>query len=175
MFIADISSIGALEKNEISPLISKMKFKLGYSDYDHQELEADGAVGLEYIDKGTDGKLELTHSLFNNSPGILGFDFGKSNFSKSQGDPFIANNQRKNFSVYLLENYLIDDHKVSVGFRHEFNRYQSNDFISDDGCTVAYTSDDDCEASSGTEQSTTFDKTNKTFNSFNLSWYQLLD
>ena len=158
-----------LEKNEISPLISKMKFKLGYSDYDHQELEADGAVGLEYIDKGTDGKLELTHSLFNNSPGILGFDFGKSNFSKSQGDPFIANNQRKNFSVYLLENYLIDDHKVSVGFRHEFNRYQSNDFISDDGCTVAYTSDDDCEASSGTEQSTTFDKTNKTFNSFNLT------
>ena len=62
-----------LEKNEISPLISKMKFKLGYSDYDHQELEADD------------------------------------------------------------------------------------------------TSDDDCEASSGTEQSTTFDKTNKTFNSFNLT------
>jgi iron complex outermembrane receptor protein len=158
-----------LEKNEISPSISKMKFKLGYSDYDHQELEADGAVGVEYIDKGTDGKLEFTHSMFNKSPGIFGVDFGKSNFSKSQGDPFIANNQRRNFSFYLLEDYSIADHKISVGYRHDFNRYQSNDFISDDGCTVAYTSDDDCEASSGTEKSTTFGETNKTFNSNNLS------
>ena len=158
-----------LEKNEISSFVSKMKFKLGYSNYDHQELEADGAVGLEYIDKGTDGKLEFTHSLFNKSPGILGFDFGKSNFSKNQGDPFIANNQRKNLSFYLIEDYFISNHKISVGFRHDFNRYQSNDFVSDDGCTVAYTDSSTCTDESGTEESTTFGKTNKTFNSNNLS------
>ena len=158
-----------LEKNEISSFVSKMKFKLGYSDYDHQELEADGSVGLEYIDKGTDGKLEFVHSLFNKSPGVLGFDFGKSNFSKSQGDPFIANNQRKNFSFYLLEGYSINNHKISVGFRHDFNRYRSNDFTSDDGCSVAYTDSSSCTDESGTEKSTTFGKSNKTFNSNNIS------
>ena len=157
------------EKNEISPSISKMKFKLGYTDYDHQELESSGAVGLEYIDKGTDAKLEFVHSLFNKSSGVLGFDFGKSNFSKSQGDPFIANNQRKNFSFYLVEDYFINDHQISIGFRHDFNRYRSNDFTSDDGCTVAYTSSSDCDAEGGTEQSTTFGKTNKTFNSNSLT------
>jgi len=158
-----------LEKNKISSFISKMKFKLVYTDYDHQEIEPDGAVGLEYIDKGADGKLEFVHSLFNKSPGILGFDFSKSNFSKSQGDPFIANNQRKNVSFYLLEDYFIDDHKISAGFRHDFNRYRSNDFVSDDGCTVAYTSSSDCAAESGIEKSTIFGKTNKTFNSNNLT------
>ena len=76
-----------LEKNNISTLISRMKFKLGYSDYDHKELEPDGAVGAEYIDKGTDGKLEFVHSYFNNSPGVFGVNFGKSNFSKSQDCP----------------------------------------------------------------------------------------
>ena len=157
------------EKNKISSFISKMKIKLGYSDYDHKELEPDGAVGAEYIDKGSDGKLEFVHSLFNKSPGVLGFDFGRSNFSKSQGDPLIANNQRKNFSFYLLEDYFLYDQKITIGFRHDFNRYQSNDFTSDDGCTVAYTSSSDCDAEGGTEQSTTFGKTNKTFNSNNLT------
>ena len=158
-----------LEKNKISPLISKMKFKLGYSDYDHKELEPDGAVGAEFIDKGTDGKLEFVHSFFNKSPGVLGFDFGKSNFSKSQGAPLIANNQRNNFSFYLLEDYFVGKHKVSIGFRHDFNRYRSNDFTSDDGCTVAYTDSSDCAAESGSELSTNFGKTNKTFNSNNLT------
>ena len=158
-----------LEKNKISTLISKMKFKLGYSDYDHKELEPDGAVGAEYIDKGTDGKLEFVHSFFNKSPGVLGFDFGKSNFSKSQGDPLIANNQRNNFSFYLLEDYFVGKHKVNIGYRHDFNRYRSNDFTSDDGCTVAYTSSSSCTNESGTELSTTFGKTNKAFNSNNLT------
>ena len=159
-----------LEKNKISTLISKMKFKLGYSDYDHKELEPDGAVGAEYIDKGTDGKLEFVHSFFNKSPGVFGVDFGKSNFSKSQGDPLIANNQRNNFSFYLLEDYFVGKHKVSIGYRHDFNRYRSNDFTSDDGCTVAYTSTSSCTNESGTELSTTFGKTNKTFNSNNLTF-----
>jgi len=158
-----------LEKNKISPLISKMKFNLGYSDYDHKELEPDGAVGAEYIDKGTDGKLEFVHSYFNNSPGVLGFNFGKSNFSKSQGDPLIANNQRNNFSFYLLEDYFVGKHKVSIGYRNDFNRYRSNDFTSDDGCTVAYTASSSCTDESGTEKSTTFGKSNKTFNSNNLT------
>ena len=157
------------EQNEISSFISKMKFKLGYTDYEHQELEPDGAIGLEYIDKGADGKLEFIHSLFNKSSGVFGFNFGKSNFSKSQGDPFIANNQRNNFSFYLLEDYSVGKHKVSVGLRRDFNRYRSNDFTSDDGCTVAYTASSDCAAESGTEKSTTFGKTDKTFNSNNLT------
>jgi iron complex outermembrane recepter protein len=158
-----------LEKNGISPLISKMKFKLGYSDYNHKELEPDGAVGTDYIDKGTDAKLQFVHSFFNKSPGVLGFDFGKSNFSKSQGDPLIANNQRKNFSFYLLEDHFINDHKISVGFRHDFNSYQSNDFVSDDGCSATYTSTTDCSSSGGTENSTTFGTGKKTFNSNNLT------
>ena len=157
------------EKRDLSPLIKKIKFKLGYSDYDHKELEPSGDVGSEFIDKGTNGKLEFVHSVFNKSSGVFGFDFGKSNFSKSQGDPLIANNQRKDFSLYLLEDYFINDHQINIGFRHDFNRYRSNDFTSDDGCTVAYTSSSDCDAEGGTEQSTTFGKTNKTFNSNNLT------
>ena len=69
----------------------------------------------------------------------------------------------------MVEDYFINDHQISIGFRHDFNRYRSNDFTSDDGCTVAYTSSSDCDAEGGTEQSTTFGKTNKTFNSNSLT------
>jgi len=158
-----------LEKNKISSFISKMKIKLGYSDYDHQEVEPSGDVGLEYIDKGIDGKLEFTHSLFNKSSGIFGVDFGNSQFQKTQGDPFIANNHRKNLSFYLLEDYFINDHKISVGFRQQFDRFRSNDFTSDDGCTETYSSGTDCESSGGTENSTTFARDKKTFNSSSLA------
>ena len=156
-----------LEKNKISSSISNMKFKLGYSDYDHQEVEPSGAVGLEYIDKGIDGKLEFTHSLINKSSGIFGVDFGNSQFQKTQGDPFIANNHRKNLAFYLLEDFFLNDHKITLGFRQQFDRFRSNDFTSDDGCTAAYEAD--CEGEGGTENSTTFSKAKKTFNSSNLA------
>ena len=156
-----------LEKNKISSSISNMKFKLGYSDYDHQEVEPSGAVGLEYIDKGIDGKLEFTHSLINKSSGIFGVDFGNSQFQKTQGDPFIANNHRKNLAFYLLEDFFLNDYKITLGFRQQFDRFRSNDFTSDDGCTAAYEAD--CEGEGGTENSTTFSKDKKTFNSSNLA------
>ena len=79
---------------------------------------------------------------------------------------FLVDFVNKNFEYKVL---FIYDQKITIGFRHDFNRYQSNDFTSDDGCTVAYTSSSDCDAEGGTEQSTTFGKTNKTFNSSNLS------
>lgn len=156
------------EVKDIAANIDKLKVKLGYSDYEHQEIEPNGDVGSEFLKQDVDSKFEMVHSLFG-TPGVVGMDLSKHQFSKSQGAAFIANNRNKNLSLYFLEDFNIREHKITLGFRQGYDRYDANDFISDDGCTKTYSSTVNCGASGGIEESTSFDKTKKTFYSSNIS------
>jgi iron complex outermembrane recepter protein len=147
-----------LEMRDLSDLISKVKFKLGYNNYQHQEVE-DGTASLDFFDQGTDGKIEVVHSLFSQSGGVVGLDFGAFRFSQKNGS-FIANNQRNNIGLYALERYAVGKHKLTVGLRHDYQEYDANDFSSDDGAAV----------SGGGETSTSFAGSKKTFNNMSLSF-----
>jgi iron complex outermembrane recepter protein len=149
-----------MERKDIATDIDNFKFAFSYSDYYHKEVEPAGDIGTDFVDKQFDGKVEFAHSLFN-TPGIVGVDVGQGRFSKTAGAPLIANNQNKDVAIYLLEEFNFNDHKVSVGFRQGYTKYDGNSFTSDDGC-----SNDTC---TGTELSTSFDQSKETFNTTNAS------
>ena len=158
----------AYESKTLFDFVDKFKFKFGYSDYEHQEIEPLGDIGSEFLKETFEGKFEFIHSWFN-SPGVFGVDMGKHQFSKSQGDPFIANNHAKKISLYFLEEFNLLNQKFSVGFRQGYDRLDANSFISDDGCSVAYSSTTDCAASGGTELSTSFNKSKEEFHTSNIT------
>lgn len=157
------------ENNNLTSAVSNFKFKTSYSDYEHAEIEPSGTVGSDFFKSTYEGKFELSHSFFNQSAGVIGLDFGTSRFTKDQGAPMIANNDSKTMSLYLLENFSVNDQGFIFGFRQGYTRYNSNDFSSDDGCTVDYTESANCEASGGEENSTNFKDSEKTFNTSNIS------
>jgi len=146
-----------LEMRDLSNLINKVKVKLSYNDYQHEEME-DGAASLDFFDQGTDGKVEVVHSLLSQSGGVVGLDFGAFRFSQKNGS-FIANNQRNNIGLYALERYAVDNHQLTFGLRHDYQEYDSNSFTSDDG--AAAEGDD--------ETSTSFSASKKTFNNTSAS------
>ena len=146
-----------LEMRDLSNLVNKVKFKLSYNDYQHQEME-DGAASLDFFDQGTDGKIEVVHSLLSQSGGVVGLDFGAFRFSQKNGS-FIANNQRHNIGLYALERYEVGKHRLVIGLRHDHQGYDANDFTSDDGAAV----------SGGDETSTSFTASKKTFNNTSAS------
>ena len=147
-----------LEVRDLSNLINKVKFKLSYNDYQHQEME-DGSVNSDFFDQGTDGKVEVVHSLLSQSGGIVGMNFGAFRFSQKNGS-FIANNQRNNIGLYALERYAVRNHQLTFGLRHDYQAYDANSFISDDGAAV----------SGGAETSTPFSASKKTFNNTSMSF-----
>ena len=92
-----------MERKDIATDIDNFKFAFSFSDYYHKEVEPEGDIGTDYIDKQFDGKVEFAHSLFN-TPGVIGIDAGQGRFSKDAGAPLIANNQNKDIAIYLLKN-----------------------------------------------------------------------
>jgi iron complex outermembrane recepter protein len=149
-----------MERKDIATDIDNFKFAFSYSDYYHKEVEPDGAIGTDYIDKQFDGKVEFTHSLFG-TPGVIGVDAGQGRFSKDTGAPLIANNQNQDVAIYLLEEFEFKDQTITVGFRQGYTKYDGNSFTSDDGC-----SNDTC---TGDELSTSFDQSDEDFNTTNVS------
>jgi iron complex outermembrane recepter protein len=147
-----------LEMRDLSNLINKVKVKLSYNDYQHEEME-DGAASLDFFDQGTDGKVEVVHSLLSQSGGVVGLDFGAFRFSQKNGS-FIANNQRNNIGLYALERYEVGKHSLAIGLRHDYQEYDANDFTSDDGAAVE----------GEDETSTSFTASKKTFNNTSASF-----
>jgi iron complex outermembrane receptor protein len=142
-----------LEMNNLSNLVNKFKFKLSHTDYQHKEMEGPTEIGLDYFDKGTDGKVEFTHSLLSESGGVVGLDFGASRFSQVT-KPYEPNNKRHNFGFYALERFAMGNHKITMGLRHDYQEYDANAFTSDDGAPTE----------GGAEGSTSFVATEKDFN-----------
>ena len=147
-----------LEMRDLSNLINKVKVKLSYNDYQHEEME-DGAASLDFFDQGTDGKIEVVHSLLSQSGGVVGLDFGAFRFSQKNGS-FIANNQRNNIGLYALERYAVGNHQLIFGLRHDYQEYDANSFTSDDGAAVE----------GWDETSTSFSASKKTFNNTSISF-----
>ena len=147
-----------MERKDIADNIDNFKFAFGFSDYYHKEVEPEGEIGTDYIDKQFDGKVEFTHSFFN-TPGVIGIDAGQGRFSKDAGKPLIANNQNKDIAIYFLEDFKFNDHTISFGFRQGYTKYDANSFTSDNGATEP----------GGEESETTFDASEEDFNTTNAS------
>ena len=147
-----------MERKDIADNIDNFKFAFGFSEYYHKEVEPEGEIGTDFIDKQFDGKVEFTH-LFFNTPGVIGIDAGQGRFSKDAGKPLIANNQNKDISIYFLEDFKFNDHTISFGFRQGYTKYDANSFTSDNGATEP----------GGEESETTFDASEEDFNTTNAS------
>ena len=153
-----------LERKNIVKNIDNFKFAFSYSDYYHKEVEPEGDIGTDFLDKQFDGKIEFAHSLFNTS-GVIGIDAGQGRFSKENGAPLIANNQNQDIAIYFLEDFTFNNHTLSFGFRQGYTNYDGNSFTSDDGCSQA-TVNGNC---GGTELSTSFDQSEEDFYVTNAS------
>ena len=90
-----------MERKDIATISIILSLRL-LADYYHKEVEPEGDIGTDYIDKQLDGKVEFAHSLFN-TPGVIGIDAGQGRFSKDAGKPLIANNQNKDIAIYFLK------------------------------------------------------------------------
>ena len=108
----------ATEFRELGSIISRIKARMAYTDYQHQEIE-DGAVGTTFKNEGAEGSVELGHAKFSNVEGVLGFQFQNTNFEALGDEAFVPPVSTTSQAVYLYEELPISNLKLSFGGRVE--------------------------------------------------------
>ena len=112
------------EARELGKLITGVKFKLGHSDYRHQELE-DGAVNTTFKNRGYDGRLEFTHGKLGPLTGAFGLQVTRFDFSALGAEAFVPKSSTDAKGMFLYEELPLGKWKLSFGARGDRTRVGS--------------------------------------------------
>jgi len=114
----------ASEIHDIGPIISRVKLRLGNTNYQHQEIE-DGQIGTTFKNKGLQGSLEAEHAKIGNISGVVGVQFQNTDFQALGDEAFIPKTNTDTKAVYVYEELPMDALKLSVGGRLEHAKLRS--------------------------------------------------
>ncbi len=118
----------ASEFKELGSLIHRVKTRMAYTDYRHQEIE-NGVIGTRFKNKGAEGSLELGHAKLDLAPlgeleGVLGLQVQNSRFEALGAEAFVPPVHTQSHAVYLYEEMPLkvlglEKLKLSLGGRAE--------------------------------------------------------
>ena len=112
-------------------LFSKARFRLGYADYEHAEIEPSGEPGTVFANAGWEGRLEFVNKAAAIGAGTLNGAFGaqirKRDFSAVGEEAFVPPTETLQFGLFAVEDYEIGDLRFEVGARYEHTRHEAPD------------------------------------------------
>lgn len=104
------------EVRDVRGPLQKLKLRLAHTDYQHVELE-DGVIGTTFKNRGMQGSLEATHQPWLGINGVIGYQFQNTRFQALGEEAFVPGVTTQDQSVYLYEEYAINQHKITFGGR----------------------------------------------------------
>ncbi|MDP3742935.1 MAG: TonB-dependent receptor [Methylotenera sp.] len=120
----------ASEFKALGNIVNRVKVRMAYTDYQHQELES-GIVGTTFKNRGVEGSVEAGHAKIGDLEGVLGFQFQNTNFEALGGEAFVPSVNTQSKALYLYEELPLDlftqkKLKLSFGGRVEHTAVDSS-------------------------------------------------
>ncbi|MGQ0522336.1 MAG: TonB-dependent receptor [Betaproteobacteria bacterium] len=107
------------ELREIGRAVEAVKFKLGHTDYRHDELDL-GVTATTFRNKGYEGRLEAQHAAIGPLRGAVGVQASRSDFSALGAEAFVPPTESEARAVFLFEELALRrDLKLNFGVRRE--------------------------------------------------------
>ncbi|WP_255398910.1 TonB-dependent receptor [Nitrosovibrio sp. Nv6] len=106
----------------------KLKVRMGYNDYKHNEIEGTGEIATRFKNKGLESRAELLHAPIRGWKGVFGVQFRDRNFSALGEEAVIPVTKSRSTGVFLVEEHNWDRWRLEVGGRGE---HATQDPISD--------------------------------------------
>ncbi len=106
------------ERRDMGSFIQAVKFKYGYTDYQHQELES-GAVSTIFKNKGYEGRIEATHAKVGPLTGAFGIQFSSVDFSALGDEALLPKLTTDSGALFLYEEAALGRTKFTFGGRLE--------------------------------------------------------
>ncbi len=98
---------------------TRLKVRMGYNDYKHDEVEGSGEVGTRFKNQGFEGRAELLHAPIANWQGALGIQVQSRNFSALGEEALVPATKSGSTGVFLVEERNWDNWRAEVGGRVE--------------------------------------------------------
>jgi iron complex outermembrane recepter protein len=118
--------------------IAALRVQAAATRYQHQELEADGAVGTTFTNRGSDARVELTHQPWAlpvanaQLQGVVGVQAESSTFSAVGEEAFLPSTRTQHAAVFALEKLVLARTvELSAGLRLERANVRCNDGVID--------------------------------------------
>lgn len=109
--------------------IETLKFRAGYNDYDHQEIE-EGAVATTFTNKEYDARLEMVHAPLAEWRGAFGVQLQDRDFAALGEEAYVPPTESQSIGLFLVEEREFDDWRVELGGRFETQDQDSLGFAS---------------------------------------------
>jgi iron complex outermembrane receptor protein len=101
------------------PGFEKMRFRLSFTDYEHDELEHD-EVATTFRNKAYDLRFELTHKPIAGMRGVVGFQHSESDFTADGTEAFLTNTDTTNTALFLMETLPLGRARIELAARQEW-------------------------------------------------------
>lgn len=100
-------------------IVESVKGKFSYTDYEHKEIE-NGQTGTIFKNRGWDARLEARHGNIGRMSGVVGVQFGQTQFSALGEEAFVPSTDTDNAALFVFEEMPLDgsgDLKLNLGGR----------------------------------------------------------
>src|SRR5258706_6260219 len=91
------------ELSDPLPGFSRLRFRFGHNDYQHEEVESTGAVATTFMNKGDEARLELRHGALAGITGTLGLQVQGSDMSALGAEALFPKTKSKTTGVFVVE------------------------------------------------------------------------
>ena len=116
----------AMEARKVSPLIDSIRFRLGQSDYQHQEkVKETGAVNTTFKSRGYEGRFDIQHAAIGRWRGSVGAQVTGLDFSALGEEAFVPVTRSGSQALFLFEEASFDAGKLNFGLRTERTKIRS--------------------------------------------------
>jgi iron complex outermembrane receptor protein len=99
-------------------IFSKTKFRFGYADYEHVEVEGD-EVGTLFSNEGWEGRVEFEQKATNGLKGAWGFQIRNRDFSAIGAEAFVPPSDQVQWGLFGLQQYENGPWLLEAGARFE--------------------------------------------------------
>lgn len=99
--------------------VDSVRFRAGYSDYRHDELEETGEIGTTFLTKGVEGRLEVVQSKRGGWGGGFGLQYFRRHLDVIGEEKFLPENRTSQFGIFALQNYEKGPLRAEAGARFE--------------------------------------------------------
>ncbi|HYE27455.1 MAG TPA: TonB-dependent receptor [Allosphingosinicella sp.] len=99
--------------------VESVRFRAGYSDYRHDELEETGEIGTTFVTKGMEGRLEAVQANRGGWGGGFGAQYFRRHLDVVGDEKFLPENRTSQFGLFVLQTYEKGKLRAEAGARYE--------------------------------------------------------
>ncbi|HEX8226227.1 MAG TPA: TonB-dependent receptor [Allosphingosinicella sp.] len=99
--------------------VDSVRFRAGYSDYRHDELEETGEIGTTFLTKGLEGRLEVVQAKKGGWGGGFGLQYFRRHLDVIGEEKFLPENRTSQFGLFTVQNYEKGPLRAEAGVRYE--------------------------------------------------------